>query len=416
MNVTKKISKKIKKALTNKSSVHVDVNDGCTIKGWAASGEDRSISVLISISSSSNSASLVADLYRPDVRRVGLHETGFCGFQYDISLWASKKITVSILGTVKKSNADFIPSFFVHIPKTAGTSFKRAAEKYFGKDGIVRNYGLKSIETTPWVKDVVLQDKNYPDLYRRLFSEGVGLYTGHIIGLPTAHVFPIKNIVTFVRRPQAQVLSHYHHYARWYGYEKTVETFVSNSGFKNLQNRHLKGLPLQLVGFIGVTERYAESIALYNDFSGFNLEVREDNTNSHNKPTEVSEDLAGLIAEHNEEDNLLYKQVTSLLDERSRLAALNKDWCFSFVDRIDKKAVAGVAYMQSSSDPAMLVIKHEGKVIGQSMANQIRPGLVSFGVPNKGFVGFSFPLPKDVVFSEVSVEVESTGQILQRKF
>lgn len=275
---------------------------------------------------------------------------------------------------------------------------------------------MKSPETTAWVKSVVLDNKNYPDLYRRISSEGVGLYTGHLVALPTANVFPIKNIVTFLRHPQEQILSHYHHYARWHGYYKTIEDFINNPGFKNLQSRHLKGLPLQLIGFVGLTERYAESINMYNAYSGFNLEIREDNKNSHNTPDKITEEICRLIAEHNIEDIALYEQATSLLSERFLLSALNKDWCFSFIDRLNEKMVAGVAYMQSNDQPVRLVIKNNGAVIGNCVANKIRPGLVQFGVPNKGFIGFSFPLPKHVTSSEISIEVESTGQVLQLKF
>ena len=428
MILTKKISKSISKSISKKVSslgaanktLHIDVNDGSLVKGWAASNTDRALSVLVSIASSTNSVCIVANQYRPDVRRVGLHKTGFCGFQYDVSTWADKKISVSIVSTINAAtndneSIDFSPSFFVHIPKTAGTSFKRAAQDYFGKDGVVNNYGENSIETTPWVKDVVLDNKDLPMLYRRLKQEGVGLYTGHLASLPTANVFPIKHVVTFMRRPMAQVLSHYHHYARWYGYEKSIEDFVKNPGFKNLQTRYLKGLPLQLIGFVGLTESYNDSVRLYNAFSGFNVEVREDNINSHHSSAEVSSELSSLIAEHNKDDNALYAHAVALFKERLQLVQSGKHWSFAFIDRLDESAVAGVAYSELGGEPTALVIKNNGGVVGRCLANGSRPGLVQFGVPNSGFIGFSFSLPKNINLQDVSVEVESTGQILQRK-
>lgn len=404
-----------KLSIANKT-LHIDVNDERVIKGWAASNADLSLSVVVSITSSSDSVSIVANQHRPDVRRAGLHNTGFCGFQYDISNWADKEATVTVISVVNSRDVvDFSPVFFVHIPKTAGTSFKCAAQDYFGTEGIVRNYGLNSSETTPWIKDVVLLDKNIPKLYQRIKQEGIGLYTGHIAALPTANVFPIKDIVTFMRQPMVQVLSHYHHYVRWYGYEKPIEDFIKNPGFKNLQTRYLKGMPLQLIGFVGLTEKYTESVKLYNSYKGFNLEVREDNINSHHSADEISSELTSLIAEHNKADNRIYDLAAALLNDRLRLVHSGQEWCFCFIDNLDNKIVTGVAYMQLSNEPVSLVIKSNGLDIGHCIANCSRPGLVQFGVPNNGFIGFSFAIPETVNSNDISVEVESTGQVLQRK-
>jgi hypothetical protein len=132
----------------------------------------------------------------------------------------------------------------------------------------------------------------------------------------------------------------------------------------------LQGLPLQLVSFIGLTEEYAKSIRLYNSFTGLNFEVREDTINSHNSAAEISDELSALIAEHNRADNILYDQGVSLSNERSKLVKSGKDWCFSFIDRLDENGVAGVY----------------------------------------------FSLPAKFDYRDISVEVESTGQVLQQKF
>ena len=41
----------------------------------------------------------------------------------------------------------------VHTPKTAGTSFREALEKHFGKSRIVRDYGPKAGETSDVVRE-----------------------------------------------------------------------------------------------------------------------------------------------------------------------------------------------------------------------------------------------------------------------
>jgi hypothetical protein len=154
---------------------------------------------------------------------------------------------------------------------------------------------------------------------------------------------------------------------------------------------------------------------MYRAYSGFNLEITGDNINSHNNSSDISNEWIKFIALKNEENNVLYEQAVSLLNERVHFKSLKKYWCFSFIDRLDEKAVAGVAYMASGDEPTALVIKNNGVVIGRCVANCFRSGLVQFGVPNNGFISFYFALPEKLNPTDISVEVELAGQVLQRK-
>lgn len=417
MNLSRSIANKIKKTISSNSSLYIDELNHDLIRGWAALKNSADSSVVIEISSSSEKRCVIANEYRPDVRRSGRHSTGLCGFSFDISSWADKNVDVRILGECASSGVGrFSPTFFIHIPKTAGTSFKRASEKYFGADGVVKNYGAKSPETTPWVKDVVLNDKNFPLLYDNLSKDGIGLYTGHVNAFPAANVFNIQNIVTFIRNPKEQVVSHFNHYSRWYKYKKSISDFAVTPGFKNLQSRHLKGLPLQLMGFVGITEHYSESIDLFNVYSGWNLEAREDNANEKKNITTVDNSIGKLISAENITDFHLYECGKRLFEERYAMEAQNKEWCYSFIDRLDEKRVTGIAYMAKSKGDVSILIYEKDTLLGRCVSNELRPGLLQFGVPNKGFIGFSFTLPSEIDLDEVVVIVEATGQILQEKF
>lgn len=143
--------------------------------------------------------------------------------------------------------------------------------------------------------------------------------------------------------------------------------------------------------------------------------MREDNTNLKKSITSVERPAEDLIASENANDFRLYRSAKKLLAERLALNAQGKEWCYSFIDRLDERCVAGVAYMSEMEGDVSLLIFMKGKLLGRCKSNELRPGLLRFGVPNKGFVGFSFNLPSDTVLSEVFVQVESTGQIIQRK-
>jgi hypothetical protein len=417
MITTRSITKIIRKRITSNSSIHIDELNNNLIRGWVSLKSNTSSSIVIEIYSSNEKKCIIANEYRPDVRRTGSHCTGFCGFTFDISSWADKDVAVRILGECSTpSMKSFTPSFFIHIPKTAGTSFKRASEKYFGADGVVKNYGAKSSETTAWVKDVVLNDKNYPLLYDNLSRNGIGLYTGHVHALPTANIFQIQNIITFLRNPLEQVISHFNHFSRWYEYKKNISEFVITPGFKNLQSRHLNGLPIQLVGFIGITEKYSVSIDLLNTYYGWDFEAREDNANEKKNITSVEKSINDLVDLENADDFRLYACVDKLFEERRALNALDKEWCYSFIDQLDEKHVSGVAYMAKSVSNVSVLIFEKDKQLGCCVANELRLGLIRFGVPNKGFIGFSFILPKSIDLSEILVVVETTGQVLQNRY
>ncbi|NKB62528.1 MAG: hypothetical protein GKR95_10550 [Gammaproteobacteria bacterium] len=87
------------------------------------------------------------DLYRDDLKEHGHHPTGFCGFKFVfpaefeflpdrlISIY-TKSINKPLFEiptneTPKTLEKVSRPIFFMHIPKTAGTSFNNHVQQYF---------------------------------------------------------------------------------------------------------------------------------------------------------------------------------------------------------------------------------------------------------------------------------------------
>ena len=46
------------------------------------------------------------------------------------------------------------PIIYLHIPKTAGTSFRMSAEQYFGPDQVLNDYGEESPNTSEDIRAV----------------------------------------------------------------------------------------------------------------------------------------------------------------------------------------------------------------------------------------------------------------------
>ena len=395
-----------------KFCVNVDETDNDRIKGWAKSLISAKASITLLIRSESNQETINADLYRPDVRRAGEHETGFCGFNFDISDWEDKDIDILPVGIVSeniRSRAKY-PLFFIHIPKTAGTSFKKAAEQYFGKDAVVKNYGKDSVETTAWIDENMNQPTSLPMLYQRLKDEGAAIYTGHIHAKPNLNVFPAMQTMAFLRNPVDQVVSHYNHYTRWYEYSGSIEKFSANPGFKNLQSRYLQGLPLFITGFVGITEHYDLSLRMINQSFGFALRKLNANVNDQRGVTNVSAELRTHIESNNQKDIQLYEQGCDLLEQRARMVNDKKEWCYGAVIGIDKGVVYGIAYYQETNEHVRLSVYYKDERLGGCVANEFRPRFLVHNLPNHCYVGFKYKLPKKCDPLYLTVKVDETGQ------
>ena len=164
------------------------------------------------------------------------------------------------------------PLFFIHSPKTAGSSFRVAAEQYFGTEATYFDYGKESSETH---LDILKFEYESKDRYlaAKSIKKNAKFLSGHVIYPKYAPFFSTKSVVTFVRDPAQQVRSHYEHFSRLHGYKGSFEDFIKENRFANMQSKALNGVWTDAIGFIGITERYNESLALFNKYYGTDIKV-----------------------------------------------------------------------------------------------------------------------------------------------
>jgi len=411
----KNVLKKAKTLLyTGSSHFVIDVITDNYVVGWAKINDDLNAEVVVEISSLSKKVYVTANGYRPDVLNLKLHGNGRCGFKVDITDWQDKNINVKVVGPagVNKKPKSHAPLFFIHLPKTGGTSFKRAAETYFGQHFIVRDYGVKSVDTALWLHDSLYRNKDYYGFYQRLITDKTQLYIGHVHAQPACHVFSVHQLVTIMRNPVNQVLSHFNHFKRWNNYQGSITDFVNNKGFINLQSRCLKSTPINLIGFIGVTEDYNQSLTLFNKLYQLDLVPLQENI-SQEKSIEVVEDsVIALIKKNNQADIKLYQQVKTLHEQRLNLTQLGKVWCYGGIQQQNQQDVIGYACWFDNNSPVVLQLMNGEKLLQETIANEHKPGLVRLQVPRNGFIGFRFKLNGNYDFSQLSVVVKNTGQCL----
>lgn len=144
-------------------------------------------------------------------------------------------------------------NFIVHIPKTAGTSFRCALQKNQSVH-MLYDYGKESREST-----LALTEMNPLELTpeSEVFdADKFNFICGHISYGKYAHCVPPGSVVSIVRNPIERVVSEYQHLKRHEGYNGGFAEFSSEPFQQDKQWRMLKGLTQKHGALIGLTSHY----------------------------------------------------------------------------------------------------------------------------------------------------------------
>jgi hypothetical protein len=169
---------------------------------------------------------------------------------------------------------------FVHIPKTAGTSFKSLLNKvYTPSETIV-------IDSSSWYKDTnysLLSNRScLPGAQQIQPSSSIKYIVGHFNADHFINLYPNANYITWVRDPIQRLLSNYNYYLRggvYYGQMSTekraydildFETYSTHKLNTNTMCQQLN-IPLTKFKFIGIVERYDEEIERFKKLLGLNF-------------------------------------------------------------------------------------------------------------------------------------------------
>ncbi len=308
------------------------------------------------------------------------------------------------------------PYIFVHIPKTAGTSFRLAADRYFGNSRVCRDYGPKSPETSEIVKHWITGAQDKWNFKKAFEKSGYQFLTGHFHAAAYAPLFGTCRMVTFVREPLQRLVSEYNHMVRNYGYKKSFEEFYRSPHNINRQQRILGQLPWAAIGFIGLTERYEQSLSLLNQKYGLDIPNCRENLGRDGlgELYEIPADHEDELCRLNADDIALYKAIGTLFDWRLRLAETRQDFVAGTLMHADKGRLFGWALAENGDEPVVIQAWVNGEIIGETTAIGHRPGLCGMGIGRCGYVGFSFDISKLKAGDRVECVVAATGQPLVR--
>jgi hypothetical protein len=254
--------------------------------------------------------------------------------------------TQDVLDRIREAQAELAPCprliAFVHIPKTAGATVKFMFANAFPR-GAVRDAGNFLTHPEATATKVTTPPKGGWDAWGR---EGGRVTAGHVpYWLFRQHLPPRTRYMTFLRDPVERVLSHYHRHMRLTGLPKdqtklrrgalltaTIEEALEMRPpeLSNLATRFLCLFPaspgelpasalddakanLRDFAFVGIQERFEESIVLLQRKFDLGLVTYLNRHVSHDRPVSTDEQREK-IAEHNQLDRELYEYARGLFD------------------------------------------------------------------------------------------------------
>ncbi|MCF8108923.1 MAG: sulfotransferase family protein [Desulfohalobiaceae bacterium] len=209
---------------------------------------------------------------------------------------------------------------FVHLNKTAGTTFKFILRNTFG----LRHCDLQSkLPRRPVTEDDLC-------FAHKVFPFGLKSVAGHGLIDPRHHLTGRHHYVTFLRDPLKRGASHYQHIKRArHRYQKTYsfEEFLEDTRLHNLQVKTIAGsedlakAKQELANhyhFVGLTERFDESLQILQAIGPERLNLgyhRLHTARENSAKREVLDDPGkrSLLADHNALDRALYRFVQEVL-------------------------------------------------------------------------------------------------------
>lgn len=289
-----------------------------------------------------------------------------------------------------------MPLFFVHIPKTAGTSFRLGAEQFFKKTHIAYDYGKGSAETSDVVQSHLYRSPaDFWQFGQACIRQETAMVGGHVNVGRFVSLFGVGQTLTFVREPLQRMASEYAHFVRHYDYKGSFHDFYSRPVMHNRQSKILHSVVLEAIGFVGLTERYAESLKVLNAHFGIDIPQREDNRGKksveavHEIPAEDEAEFKRL----NKQDIALYQRAVDLFDARERCFQAGKPWAHARLVEAGVQRVAGWAWWaEQGDDPVQVEIWVNDEYVDTVSAVELRPGLCRLRPPRGGYIGFHLPV------------------------
>lgn len=283
---------------------------------------------------------------------------------------------------------------FVHVPKTAGTSLRKALESQ-AQVKMLYDYG-DSPETSNALMENLGDDGTIRD--DSIFDgDRLNVICGHVRYQKYVRCTAPEQVLSILRNPVERVVSEYQHLVRHAGLAMSFDEFIATPRQINKQFRMLDGTDVASGGLFGLTSHYDCFLELVNRRFGLNIVASTLNKapdSDHEERFNIPVEAINRAFELNRRDLALFfsvaKQFRKALKDAGIAAAPHKDAQYNCRLDKDRRVVGWVAREASECIFVELSVNGQHRVI--ISLDQERPDVVRQELSNNSLCGFSYPL------------------------
>ncbi len=264
-------------------------------------------------------------------------------------------------------------------------------ERVLPENTLLCDYGADSPTTTENLAGRVAQPAAQRDWQ---------VLCGHFQLSRYAAQFAPWELTVFVRHPHEQVISHWEHRKRVQGYTGSLEEFALSASGTGQQSRMLNGIPVQLLGFVGVTNRYEDSLELFRSLYPIDAQPQQLNVNPEREEHKErgydrkKYQLPAAGKQREKVDYDLFIQANRTLKARLDFLAQRPpgEWIYGAITRLGPQQVEGVAFNPGLAPHLPLQVLINGEHAGFCCTGETPPPLPGLNLPAR--CGFRLFLPK----------------------
>ena len=208
------------------------------------------------------------------------------------------------------------PRLFLHIPKTAGSSFRESLRFSIGEENLVEDYANQRNHKASSPYKFLTEARNPSAFKKHLIKKRNAWVSGHVQYSRYERVIPPSETFAFVRHPVDRLVSAYKHKCRHKGLKLSFEEYVEQDLVHNKQSKYL---PLEIISdlaFVGLTEEYSLSLEYLNWRYGLGLIEVQRQKSPKEQGVHVDKRLFDMICEKSSKDFDLYKLAKKIFQEK----------------------------------------------------------------------------------------------------